>query len=102
VTFATKAAVSIAVLANDSDPDGDALSIVAFTQGSKGKVSLGSNGTLIYSPAKSFKSSDQFSYTISDGKSSASATVSIDLLATSSDSNGGGGKSGGGKGNGKP
>ena len=35
-----------------------------------------------YSPARSFKSSDQFSYTISDGKSSASATVSIGLSST--------------------
>ena len=69
--------VVIAVLANDRDPDSDPLSIVAFTQGSKGKVSLNANGTLTYSPAKAFKASDQFSYTISDGKLSASATVSI-------------------------
>ncbi|WP_332821922.1 Ig-like domain-containing protein [Pseudomonas sp.] len=72
-------AVNIAVLANDSDPDGDALKIVAFTQGGKGKVSLNSNGTLQYSPARSLKSTDQFSYTISDGKASASTTVSISL-----------------------
>jgi len=72
-------AVNIAVLANDSDPDGDALKIVAFTQGSKGKVSLNSNGTLKYSPARSLKSTDQFSYTISDGKASASTTVNISL-----------------------
>lgn len=72
-------AVNIAVLANDSDPDGDALSIVTFTQGTKGKVSLNSNGTLTYSPGKSLKTTDQFSYTISDGKVSASATVSISL-----------------------
>ncbi|SDH69322.1 Gametolysin peptidase M11 [Pseudomonas benzenivorans] len=72
-------AVNIAVLANDSDPDGDALKIVAFTQGSKGKVSLNSNGTLKYSPARSLKSTDSFSYTISDGKASASTTVNISL-----------------------
>lgn len=94
VTLASKAAVTINVLANDSDPDGDTLNIVAFTQGSKGTVTYNSNGTLTYTPAKSFKSSDQFSYTISDGKSSASATVSIDLQSSSSDSTGG-------KGNGK-
>ncbi len=94
VQLASKSAVTIAVLANDSDPDGDALSLVSFTQGSKGKVSLGSNGTLRYTPAKSFKSSDQFSYTISDGKLSASATVSISLQAADDGSSGG-------KGNGK-
>ncbi|MDP3978196.1 MAG: Ig-like domain-containing protein [Pseudomonas sp.] len=76
--------VSVPVLANDSDPDGDKLNIVAFTQGSKGSVSLNSDGSLRYSPAKSFKSGDQFSYTISDGKSSASATVSVSLSSTTS------------------
>ncbi|SDH69211.1 NPCBM-associated, NEW3 domain of alpha-galactosidase [Pseudomonas benzenivorans] len=88
--------VNVPVLANDSDPDGDKLNIVAFSQGSKGSVSLNSDGTLRYSPAKAFKSSDQFSYSISDGKSSASATVSIGLQSSSS-----GGGSTGGKGGGK-
>jgi hypothetical protein len=80
--LSTITSVNVPVLANDSDPDGDKLNIVAFTQGSKGSVSLNSDGTLRYSPAKSFKSGDQFSYTISDGKSSASATVSISLSTT--------------------
>ncbi|MGH8355361.1 MAG: cadherin-like domain-containing protein [Pseudomonas sp.] len=40
---------------------------------------MNSDGTLKYSPAKSLKSTDQFSYTISDGKVSASTTVSISL-----------------------
>lgn len=91
--LSTVTSVNVPVLANDSDPDGDKLSIVAFTQGSKGSVSLNSDGTLRYSPAKSFKSSDQFSYSISDGKSSASATVSVGLQSSGTD--------GGGKGNGK-
>jgi hypothetical protein len=98
VQLASKTAVTIAVLANDSDPDGDALSLVSFSQGSKGSVSLGSNGTLRYTPAKSFKSSDQFSYTISDGKLSASATVSISLQAADDGSSNGGGGNGNGKG----
>ena len=79
VTLSSLTPVNINVLANDSDPEGSALSIVTFTQGAKGKVSLNSNGTLTYSPAKSLKGTDQFSYTISDGKLSASATVSISL-----------------------
>ncbi len=69
--------VVVVVLINDRDPDGDPLSVVSFTQGSRGKVSLNANNTLTYTPAKSFKSSDQFSYTISDGKLTSSATVSI-------------------------
>jgi hypothetical protein len=99
VSLASKSALTINVLANDSDPDGDALSIVAFTQGSKGKVTRNSNGTLTYSPAKSFKSGDQFSYTISDGKLSASTTVTIGLQTSSGDSSG---ESSKGNGKGKP
>lgn len=72
-------AVNIAVLANDSDPEGSALSIVTFTQGTKGTVTLNSNGSLTYKPTKAVRSTDQFNYTISDGKLSASATVSISL-----------------------
>ncbi|SDS39385.1 Ig-like domain-containing protein [Pseudomonas oryzae] len=82
--------VNVPVLSNDSDPEGDKLSIVSFTQGSKGSVSLNSDGTLRYSPAKSFKSGDQFSYTISDGKNSASATVSVSLNVTTTASKGNG------------
>ena len=59
-----------------------------FNHGAKGRVSLKADGTLTYTPAKRFKNSDSFSYTISDGIDNASATVSITLQ----DSGGGGGK----------
>ncbi|GGK84908.1 Ig-like domain-containing protein [Amphritea balenae] len=88
--------VTISVLNNDSDPDGDNLILTGASEGNKGSVIVHSNGTLTYTPAKSFKNGDSFSYSISDGKKSATATVSISLL-----SDGSGGGSGGGKGNGK-
>ena len=55
------------VLANDRDPDGDALTIISFTQPDVGSISQGNNGSLIYSPSSLFTASS-FSYTISDGK----------------------------------
>lgn len=76
-------AVNVPVLANDSDPEGAKLSIVSFTQGGKGSVSRNSDGTLRYTPSKALKSTDQFSYTISDGTNTASATVSISLSSAS-------------------
>lgn len=82
VIITSTAAVTIAVLANDTDSNADPLTISSFTQGSKGAVKLGSNGTLVYTPVKGFKGSDQFGYSISDGKASASATVSISLQST--------------------
>lgn len=91
ISLSSIAPITIAVLANDSDADGDALSIVAFSQGAKGSVKLNSNGSLTYTPAKGFKSTDQFGYSIGDGQSTASATVTISLQSS--------GGSGGGKGN---
>jgi outer membrane protein OmpA-like peptidoglycan-associated protein len=65
------------VLANDRDPDGDALSIVSFTQPNTGSISQGGNGNLVFTPHAGFVSTN-FSYTISDGKGgTAPATVTL-------------------------
>ena len=66
------------MLNNDSDPDGDDLTIKSFTHGAHGKVSRGSNGELIYIPDDGFFGQDSFTYVISDGSGgSDEATVSI-------------------------
>lgn len=82
-------AVTIDVLANDSDPDSNAISIDSFdgTSIQGGSVSLDDNGTtdnsnddrLIYTPADGFSGSDSFNYTISDGTATATATVNIEV-----------------------
>jgi len=62
-------AVTVNVLANDSDPDGQALTIIAVMQGASGTVTT--NGTTVtYTPttANSSTLSDTFTYTISDGQ----------------------------------
>jgi len=83
VTILEKAPVTIDVSANDSDPDGDALSIASVTQGRKGAVTVNVDGTLTYTPAKRFKDGDSFSYSITDGAASATATVTIALQGSS-------------------
>ncbi|MDX1803137.1 MAG: Ig-like domain-containing protein [Alcanivorax sp.] len=97
--------VTINVLFNDSDADGDPLTVTGATQGSKGTVVINSDGTITYMPQKRFKDYDSFSYTISDGQSQASATVSISLQSSSSitttTGGGGGGNGGHGGGGGK-
>jgi chitinase len=77
-TAAKNAFIDIPVLANDSDPDGDALSISGVSQGAHGSVAVQSGGTVRYTPAADYLGADSFSYTISDGRGgSATATVSI-------------------------
>lgn len=70
--------VTVAVLANDADPDGDALSVSAVTQGANGSVTNNGDGTVTYSPALNFFGADSFTYTISDGQGGLdTATVNV-------------------------
>ncbi|MFZ5814572.1 MAG: S8 family serine peptidase [Bacillota bacterium] len=74
----TDTAVTIAVLANDSDPDGDGLSVTNLTQPANGAASLNADGTVTYTPNPGFTGSDSFTYQASDGTTTSStATVSI-------------------------
>ncbi len=71
------------VLANDSDPDGDALQIISVTApGNGGTATIINSGTMIrYTPPRNLAGGDGFRYTISDGRggiSSASVNVKID------------------------
>ena len=71
--------LGVSVLANDSDPDGDPLSIATFTQPAHGLVTA-AGGLLTYLPAQNFNGTDAFTYTASDGYASGGpATVSISV-----------------------
>ena len=54
-TTAEDTSVGIAVLANDSDPSGDPLTITEFTQGASGTVADNGDGTLTYTPSARFQ-----------------------------------------------
>jgi hypothetical protein len=71
--------VTINVLANDSDPDGDPLTVVSVTQPTSGGVQI-SNNEVIYQPARGFIGIDTFTYTISDGRGgTATANVTVTI-----------------------
>jgi VCBS repeat-containing protein len=73
--------VTIAVLTNDTDADGNTLSIASVTQGSHGTVGINPDGTLTYTPALNFFGTDSFSYTASDGQGGTdTATVSMTVF----------------------
>ncbi len=72
-------AVTLTVLANDTDPENDTLAVTAVTQGSKGSVTFDST-TVTYTPNANETGSDSFTYSISDGNGgSDTATVTIQL-----------------------
>jgi subtilisin-like proprotein convertase family protein/Ca2+-binding RTX toxin-like protein len=54
------------LLANDSDPDGGVLTIIAVTQPTIGALVDNLNGTWTYVPAANWSGTDSFTYTISD------------------------------------
>ncbi|MEZ4664629.1 MAG: tandem-95 repeat protein, partial [Caldilineaceae bacterium] len=70
--------VNIAVLTNDTDADGDNLTVVSITQPSNGSTAIEVDNTVTYTPTTGFSGSDSFTYTISDGNGgSATATVAV-------------------------
>jgi subtilisin family serine protease len=69
------------VLAGAGDPDGDTLTLAAFTQGTNGTVRR-SGAQLIWSPLRSGPFTDTFTYTVDDGWAGrATGTVTISVGA---------------------
>ena len=72
--------VGIDVLANDTDADADDLVFVSgFTEAANGTVSVDFDGTISYAPDPDFSGSDTFSYTITDGRETATANVAVTI-----------------------
>ncbi len=66
------------VLSNDSDADGDPMTVAVMTGPSSGTLSLASDGSFTYTPNANFNGTDSFSYEISDG-TDVSSPVNVTL-----------------------
>ncbi|MEM6693094.1 MAG: tandem-95 repeat protein [Pseudomonadota bacterium] len=75
----TGTSVVVALLANDSDVDGDGLILASVSDGANGTVVNNNDGTVTYTPTGAFTGTDTFSYTISDGNGG-EATASVTML----------------------
>ncbi len=79
--------VTIAILSNDTDADGDdtidPTTVIISAPPQAGNVELVSDGTVIYTPEAGFTSFDIFTYTVADidGNLSNEATVTVEVLA---------------------
>lgn len=76
-------AVRISVLANDTDPDGDQLTITSVGSAGHGTVANNGDGTLTYTPAAGYIGVDTFTYTICAPEgcltTSSTAAVTVDV-----------------------
>ncbi|MAS03280.1 MAG: hypothetical protein CL534_01030, partial [Ahrensia sp.] len=77
-TTAGSALTNLDVLANDSDPEGDTLSIEGTPTAANGTVTVNADGTINYTPDAGFVGTDEISYVVTDGNGgSATATATI-------------------------
>jgi probable HAF family extracellular repeat protein len=71
-------AVTINLLSNDSDVDGDTLTVQSATQPVNGTVVKNADDTVAFTPKKRFIGATSFTYTLSDGHGgTATATVTV-------------------------
>ena len=83
VTTPHNTAVIIDVLANDTDPDGDSITLKSVTNGTYGSVSINAGGdTVTYTPNNGFTGEDNFTYINNDGTADSNeATVTVTVEA---------------------
>ncbi len=75
--------VVVDVLANDTDIDGDALTVTNLTQPANGTAELEADGTVTYTPTAGYAGIDAFTYTANDGTTDsnvATVTVTVDAV----------------------
>ncbi|WP_172449301.1 Ig-like domain-containing protein [Bowmanella denitrificans] len=74
-------ALNIVVMSNDSDPDGDPLTLISASA-QRGNVSINADGTLRYSPEAGFSGTDVITYLIEDNNGAqAQGLVSVTVKA---------------------
>lgn len=79
---ASGAATTVFVLLNDSDVNGDPLTVTGVSTPSHGVAAINIDlASITYTPALGFSGTDTFTYTVFDGTASVTATVTINVNA---------------------
>ena len=75
-------AVTIAVLANDTDPNGDALRLTSASAGLLGTTAVHPNGMVTYTPVQDANGTDTFTYIVADEHGlTATSVVTVTIAA---------------------
>jgi outer membrane lipase/esterase len=86
-TIPVNSSITLNLLANDFDADGDALVLARVASSANAEVVLNSDGSVFYTPNKDFKGIDTFTYTIEElGRTPAlTATGTVTINVANSD-----------------
>jgi outer membrane lipase/esterase len=75
--------ITLNLIANDFDSDGDAIAVVGVSTSNNASITLNSDGSVFYVPNKDFQGVDTFTYTIQETRTEAAlvatATVTINI-----------------------
>ncbi|MBY0286578.1 MAG: cadherin-like domain-containing protein, partial [Mycobacteriaceae bacterium] len=77
VTTREDTPVTVKVLANDKDADGDAITAALATGPANGTITANTNGSFTYTPNANFNGTDTFTYTVNDGTTDSTAATVI-------------------------
>jgi Ca2+-binding RTX toxin-like protein len=69
------------LLANDSDANGDSLTITGVSNATGGTAVLNDNGTITFTPGDDFTGNANFSYSLSDGQATTTGPVTVAVIA---------------------
>jgi len=75
ITTAQGQAVTFDPRLNDSDPNGDPISITSITQPANGVATLNANQTVTYTPKFGFAGGDSLTYALSDGRGGTATAI---------------------------
>ena len=77
------------VIANDTDIDGDTLSLTAVSTDGTGTVAVNSDGLSVdYTPAANFNGTETITYTVSDGTDTSEGTFTVTVTSNDLDEDG--------------
>jgi subtilisin family serine protease len=80
-TTAEDTPASVPVLANDTDPNSDPLTVTVATDPPHGTAAVQGDGTVLYTPDANYNGPDSFSYTVSDGSHTDTGAVAVTVTS---------------------
>lgn len=86
-TIPVNSSITLNLISNDFDSDGDEIAVVSVANSNNASVTLNSDGSVFYVPKKDFQGVDTFSYTIKETKTTQGQTATGTVTITVSNSN---------------